>query len=57
MSEQRVNVLLLAPHSHLGEQKSKGEVINVTTQQSDWLIKRGVARIQPDSKPDKKEKA
>lgn len=56
MSESRIDVLLLAPHSHLGEQKNKGDVINVTVQQSNWLIERGIAKVQPTNKTDKQVK-
>lgn len=44
--DPRVDVLLLAPHTHLGEQKKKGDVINVTNAQAEWLVNHGVARLQ-----------
>lgn len=52
--ETRVDVLLLAPHTHLGEQKKKGDVINVTQAQCQWLISRGVAKIETTTTKDKR---
>jgi hypothetical protein len=43
--ENRVDVLLLAPHTHLCEKKRTGEVINVTQTQCQWLLDRGIARV------------
>jgi len=48
-------VLLLAPHSHLGEQKKKGDVINVTLAQSKWLLSHGIAKLKPEIKPHKED--
>jgi hypothetical protein len=45
-NDDRVDVLLLAAHSHLGEQKQKGDVINVTAAQAQWLVTHEVAKIQ-----------
>lgn len=45
MSEDRIDVQLLAPHSHLGERKKVGEVISVTTAHRDWLLQRGIATV------------
>ena len=55
--EKRVNVLLLKPHRHLGVSHIAGDVINVTSEQKDWLIGHGVAMVQPvntETKQDKK---
>ncbi len=46
----RVYVLLLAPHTHAGVQYIKGDVITVTIADSEWLINRGVAMLQPVTK-------
>ena len=44
MIEDRINVQLLAPHSHLGEKKQVGEVISVTVAQRNWLLEHGIAK-------------
>ena len=49
-TQDRIDVVLNAPHRHCGEDKKKGEVINVTIEQSNWLINRGIATRQ-QSKP------
>ena len=53
--ESRADVVLLAPHSHLGEAKKKGDVINVSAEQLKWLIQRGIAeRVKAPTKPQAK---
>lgn len=46
-NDDRVDVLLLGPHQHLGESKQKGDVINVTPAQAQRLVEYKVAKIQP----------
>lgn len=54
---KRVDVLLLAPHRHLGVPYSKGDVINVTVEQKDWLVAHSVATPKPNTEPQQDKKS
>ena len=44
-------VKLLAPHTHGGEAKVKGDTITVNDAQKDWLEARGLAVIETTATP------
>jgi len=54
--DNRVDVLLLAPHRHLGVPYIKGDVINVTIEQKDWLVAHNVAMPKPSDPEFKQDK-
>ena len=48
----RVKVTLSGPHTHRGKPHDKGDVIDVTQRQKDWLAERGLVQGAPQTNPE-----